>query len=350
MITLSYLILITLFAEEGNMIHWTIREVDIVPVFPWKIARSTTARRTNFIVQVESSGMGGQGEVAYGTHFGETRDLVLWKFEEFVGNCPPEVKGLEQLTNILDHMDLPLSLRFGIESSFVHFLAKLAGNQVWELLAMKQVTALKTSFSIPILAEGEMEEFVSKYQLQRFTALKVKISADYPAINLEALRRMYRGSIRLDANEAWRDPDAVLAFVAKVRHLGIELLEQPLVAHLHQEYCYLKTHCSIPLFADESLRDGRIDGNFAQGFSGVNIKLMKSGGYVNAIRQMREAREQKLQIMLGCSLETSLGISSAFNVAAGADLFDLDGSLLLQSEPFGLLCEENGRLFMSQLQ
>lgn len=332
------------------MIHWTIKEVEIVPLFPWKIARSTTTKRTNFIITAEDSGISGQGEVAYSTHFGETRNLILLKFEDFVDNCPRDIKGLESLTVLLDQMDLPLALRFGIESSFVHFLAKLAGNQVCELLAMKQVTALKTSFSIPILADGELENFVNQYRLHRFSALKVKINADYPVSNLVALRNIYQGSIRLDANEAWQDPDQVLIFLEKVAPLEVELIEQPLQAHLHEEYRYLKLHSPIPLFADESLRDGRIDSDFAQRFSGVNIKLMKSGGYVNALRQMREAKEKKLRVMLGCSLETSLGISSAFNVAAGADLFDLDGSLLLSSEPFGLLCEENGRIFLSQLQ
>jgi hypothetical protein len=49
--------------------------------------------------------------------------------------------------------------------------------------------------------------------------------------------------------------------------------------------------------------------------------------------------------MIGCMVETTLGISAALRLESLADYLDLDGFLLLESETFGLLREEGGILF-----
>ena len=43
-------------------------------------------------------------------------------------------------------------------------------------------------------------------------------------------------------------------------------------------------------------------------------------------------------------VETSLGISSAMNLATNVDFCDLDGCLLISEDPFNAVREENGIL------
>ena len=104
------------------------------------------------------------------------------------------------------------------------------------------------------------------------------------------------------------------------------------------------------IFADESVQDGRIIDDFQLGFHGINVKLSKAGGYYKAQRQLKEARELGLKTMLGCMVESSLGISCAMNIAHGVDYFDLDGFLLLKEDPMKLVYEEMGKLYFSHQQ
>jgi glutamate racemase len=77
---------------------------------------------------------------------------------------------------------------------------------------------------------------------------------------------------------------------------------------------------------------------------------MKSGGYLKGLKQIRQAKILGLKTMLGCMIETSLGISSALNISSGVDYLDLDGFLLIKKDPFNILTEENGKIFFSFIQ
>ena len=101
--------------------------------------------------------------------------------------------------------------------------------------------------------------------------------------------------------------------------------------------------------ADESITTGEVTSYYKERFDGINIKLMKSGGYFTAIKQIRQAKRLGLEIMIGCMIESSLGISSAMNLAYGLDYFDLDGMLIIQKDPFDLVHENNGMLIKTEL-
>ena len=75
-----------------------------------------------------------------------------------------------------------------------------------------------------------------------------------------------------------------------------------------------------------------------------NIKLQKCAGMNNAIKLIKEARKYNLKVMLGCMIETSLGISHALRMASLCDYIDLDGSLLLKNDPYNFILEKNGYL------
>jgi L-alanine-DL-glutamate epimerase-like enolase superfamily enzyme len=74
------------------------------------------------------------------------------------------------------------------------------------------------------------------------------------------------------------------------------------------------------------------------------VKLMKAGGYQRGIELLRHTRAHGLLPMLGCMVETSLGIWSALQISGLAEVHDLDGMLILRDEPFGLVQESEGQL------
>jgi glutamate racemase len=196
---------------------------------------------------------------------------------------------------------------------------------------------------------GKIESYLVDNDLGRFSSLKIKVDTDNCVDAVTELRRVYEGKIRVDANEAWKDPELVLRACEKISVSNIDFLEQPMPALAHEEYLHLKRHIKMRVFADESLTSQDINDYYLERFDGVNIKLMKAGGYMRALQQIKRARDIGLKTMVGCMIETSLGISSAINIGFAVDYFDLDGSLLIDNDPYGYIIEERGRLLYSHL-
>jgi L-alanine-DL-glutamate epimerase-like enolase superfamily enzyme len=148
----------------------------------------------------------------------------------------------------------------------------------------------------------------------------------------------------LDANEAFTDVEDCIRFLERIRSIPLEIVEQPLPSALYEEAKYLKRYCPFPLFADEAITHDPDFDRIQECYDGINMKLMKTGGYRQGVEILREARRRGMRTMIGCMVETSLGISSALHLASLADYADLDSYLLLKDEPFGLLQEQNGIL------
>jgi L-alanine-DL-glutamate epimerase-like enolase superfamily enzyme len=167
----------------------------------------------------------------------------------------------------------------------------------------------------------------------------------------EVARQLPGHPVLVDGNEAWPDADSLLQFLEQataVPGLNMRLLEQPLPAALSDDYRYLRPRSPLPLMADESVTDSADFADIAGQFHGVNMKLMKAGGYRRGIDLLRRTRAHGLVPMLGCMVETSLGILSALHVSGLAEVHDLDGFLVLKDEPFGLVQEQDGRLISKE--
>lgn len=334
------------------MFHWSLKEIELPLKFTWNISRNSSDIKRNFIVEVKNGNFVGVGEVAFNVRYGESRELIIEKFEEFKNEAAnADFNGIESVVGFLDRLDLPQSLKFGIESSFVHYVAKLSGKTVPQLLCLNTISSVKTSFSIPIMEVGKIENFFIENNLSRFQVLKVKVNKDNAAELCKEVLRISNVPLRIDANEAFMNTTEVLNFLNMFPDNNrIEFLEQPLPASHHEEAIELKKHSPVILIADESVTKEDITDYYVDRFHGVNIKLMKSGGYLKGIKQLRQAKILGLKTMLGCMVETSLGISSALNIASGVDYLDLDGFLLLKEDPYKILTEEKGKIFFSFIQ
>jgi L-alanine-DL-glutamate epimerase-like enolase superfamily enzyme len=119
-----------------------------------------------------------------------------------------------------------------------------------------------------------------------------------------------------------------------LEELGVELLEEPLGRGETEALRRLAARTSVPLVADESARTAEEAAALRGCAAGVNVKLSKCGGLRAARAMIAAARGCGLKVMLGCFIESSLGISAAAQLARLADWLDLDGALLLGRDPF----------------
>ena len=167
----------------------------------------------------------------------------------------------------------------------------------------------------------------------RFPALKIKVGGPADLATLEAVRAVYAGPLRVDANTGWT-PEVAAALLPSLVSLGVELIEQPFPPRRYEWLLDLQAASSLPIVADESAVTIEDLDALVGIVAGVNVKLAKCGGVGAATRMLARARELGFRTFLGCMEETSVGIAASAAVASLAEWVDLDGCLLLADDPF----------------
>lgn len=213
----------------------------------------------------------------------------------------------------------------------IHDLAgKVAGLPVHRLLALSKDIP-PTDFTL-----GLDEPAVVAERARRaggFPALKIKCGGPADVATLEAVRGVYRGPLRVDANTGWT-PEIARQLLPALVDLGVELIEQPFPAGRLDWLREFQAGSPLPIVADESCVAIEDLDALVGVTAGVNVKLAKCGGPGPAARMLARAHELGFRTFLGCMEETSVAIAASAAVASLADWVDLDGNLLLADEPF----------------
>ncbi len=208
-------------------------------------------------------------------------------------------------------------------------VAKAHGVAVVDLLGLSREIP-PTDFTLGLDEPSVVAERAAR--ARRFPALKIKVGGPDDVATLEAVRSVYEGPIRVDANTGWSPSDA-RSLLGRLEDLGVELIEQPFPPRRLDWLADLQAASSLPIVADESaVVDEDLD-SLVGVVQGVNVKLAKCGGVGPAARMLTRARELGFRTFLGCMEETSIGIAASAAVASLADWVDLDGCLLIADDP-----------------
>ena len=324
---------------------WSLSPLNLPLRVTWKIARNTTNAKTNFLISYQQGSTTGYGETAFNVRYGESVKSIKESFQLFSKEIAlREFDNFKEFSRFLDSINLPNSLRFGIECSWLDWFSSYVGKSQSDILKLNSPKKIDTSFSIPIIESKEVVEFINKFNLRRFSSLKLKVSGAENIDLVQAVLKHTTVKIRIDGNEGFQSVNELTTFLDQLPHERIEFIEQPLPSNKNHEQAKLKGRYSFPFVADESLTNQNVEPDLAQAFDAVNIKLMKSGSILRALDQKKQALDLGMQLMLGCMVETSMAIR--YGILLGEDIswFDLDGHLLLDKDPFNLIQETNGRL------
>ncbi len=208
------------------------------------------------------------------------------------------------------------------------------------------------SFSIP----EDLDVFGDKVQeiAGQFPVLKLKLGSGDLGLDIAtvSVARMAapQAKLLLDVNGGWDMAEAPL-MIEKLAEYSPTLIEQPIHHRLGvdgwEELRALLPGNPPPIFADESVQTVEDIVALADFVDGVNIKLLKSGSFDAAVAMIAAAKEQSLQILLGCMIETSLGTTAAAHLAPWADWIDLDGHFYVSNDDFtGIVYDATGNLIM----
>jgi L-alanine-DL-glutamate epimerase-like enolase superfamily enzyme len=163
---------------------------------------------------------------------------------------------------------------------------------------------------------------------------------------IASVRSATKKPLRVDANEGWKSKEEALAKINWLESQGVEFIEQPLPAAMIDDIRWLRGKVHMPIFADEACLHPKDIPALATAYDGVNIKIDKCGGMLEAYRMIQVARSLGLKVMLGCMISSSVAITAAAHLSPLVDYADLDGHLLISNDPFSGVRVEKGRLVL----
>lgn len=242
--------------------------------------------------------------------------------------------------------DGPAPARCALELALLDRIGKRRGLPLHRLLDLPKPPALPTAFTLSIDTPDAMAAMAR--QIKDYPVIKLKLGAGDAGdeARVKAVRDARPDALLyIDANAGWTVEQA-LTSLRWLERYRIELIEQPVPKDQHDAMGEVQRGTSIIVVGDESVQTMEdVEKLAAAGVKGINLKLMKVGGPLPGLQILRRAREHGMKVMLGCMMETSIGITAMAHLAGLADFLDLDAPLLISNDPFaGVVYDRHARM------
>jgi L-alanine-DL-glutamate epimerase-like enolase superfamily enzyme len=307
----------------------------------FRIAHGSDEHRHNVIVHLDD----GVGEAPAVGYYGESQKSIM----EYLASVPTLANDWSDFDAVLSQLpDGSRSARSAVEIAMHDGWGKRLGQPLYRLFGLNPEKIPITSFTI---AMDSPELMAQRAMESGFPIIKLKLGGPDDEAKVAAVRRATNAKLRLDANAGWSREQA-LQLIPRLRNYDIEFIEQPLAADdieglrwLHRKLRSLKI--DVPIFADESVKKSHDVAALAGAVDGVVIKLMKSEGLREAMRAIHTAHALDMQVMMGCMVETSVGVTAAAHLGPLCDFIDLDGPLLINNDPYSGVFYQGAKLILS---
>jgi len=313
-----------------------VEQCSITTRHPFVIARgSTNGYKRAWVRLVDEDGQEGWGEADPSSFYGETLETVLAAFERLAPHLPRDPFDLEA-TEARWAQILPKNwaARAALSAALHDLVGKKLGQPLWRVWGLDPKKAPISSFTIGLDTTEKIREKVR--EAKTYPILKVKLGTDRDEEILKTIRDATDKPIRVDANAGW-DVKRAKEMIPRLKESGVEFLEQPLAPDdldglTEVRRVAAKHH--LPVVVDESCLVAADIPRLAARVDGINIKLAKCGSLREALRMIATARAHGMLVMVGCMIETSLGITAAAHFTPLVDAADLDGAALTVDDPF----------------
>jgi len=300
---------------------------------PFIIARGGQSdHRTVWVRLTDGEGNEGWGEAAPSKYYGETADTVVAALQLYGTMLPEDPFQLEDAERRWENtLRGNAAARAALSTALHDLVGKRLGVPLFRLWGLDPCLAPKSTFTIGLDTPERIKAKVK--EAEPYPILKVKLGTDQDREILQAIRGATDKEIRVDANCGWTVKRA-LRMLPVLDEFGVTVLEQPLAPHDLDGLAAVTAQADIPVIADESCLTAVDIPPLVGKVDGINIKLAKCGGLREALRMIAVARAHGLMVMVGCMIESSIGITAAAHFTPLVDIVDLDGAALLSNDPF----------------
>lgn len=312
--------------------------LELRPRHAFNIAREPSRVRRDVWLRLRADdGLEGWGEAAATPYYGETAETVAAALPVLASAVDEAVAGDELALARADAaMDAALGRNHAAKAALSSALHDLAGRRVglplWRMWGLDSAVAPVSSYTIAIDRLDVVRERIR--DAAAHPILKVKVGGAHDERVLAMIREQAPDRVvRVDANTGWNAKQAIAA-LPMLREYRVELLEQPVPPGDLEGLRAVRERSPIPIIADESCRTLADVPRLVGAVDGINVKLAKCGGVREAVRMIHCARAHGLSVMIGCMLESTLGVAAAVQLAPLADYVDLDGAELIEGDPF----------------
>lgn len=324
-------------------LKWYVKR--ITTKFEFKIARSAESFYDVVILELSDGELTGYGEAAPSQRYekgpGAIQDLLSQNKTKIEQVAIEDAEDRQSQLEIM--FPQSYSLQAALDTAFWDLHGQRMGEPLWQSFGATK-DLVTSSYTIGI---SDLSAIPAKIaEAQDFPILKIKLGTDYDRDIMRAIRAETDKVLRVDVNEGWKTLDEAKRGSEWLAEENVEFLEQPMPANQLDDIAKLRDFSPLPLVADEnSVRPEDIP-RLVGAYDGINIKLMKCGGLTNARKMVDLAHRHAFDIMLGCMVETSIGISAMSQLGSYARWLDLDGNVLLADDPFLGVGNQAGKIIL----
>ena len=304
----------------------------------FRVAHGASDQRHNVLVYLDD----GVGEAAAVPYYGETQQGIV----DYIHSVPELGDNPFDLDAVLSKRPAgSRAARSAIDQALHDLWGKKLGQPLYRLFGLSPSNLPLTSFTIGM---DEPDVMAEQAKFTKYPIIKIKLGSEKDESIVAAIRKVTDASLIVDANAGW-SRERALEIIPRLIDYDLDLIEQPLAVDDVEGYFWLKgklraQKIEIPIFADETAKTSHDVVKLAGAVDGVVVKTMKSEGIREALRMIHTARAHNMQIMLGCFIESSVGVTAAAHLAPLCDYADLDGPLLIKNDPYGGLRYEGAKL------
>lgn len=308
----------------------TIRPYELHLKHTFTISRESYNVQQTLIVELQEGEFKGLGEASSNPYYGitiekMTSDLMSIKhIIELSRDRTPE----DFWNIIFPHLKHNMFALCALDMAYNDLYTRKEGMKLYEYWNLDIADNPKTNYTIGI---DSVEKMAAKLKEMPWPIYKIKLGTKEDIKIIKELRKHTNAIFRVDANCGWT-VDETIHNSTELKKLGVEFIEQPLIADNWDGHREVFLKSDLPIIADESCQIESDVAKCLDHFHGVNVKLVKCGGLTSAKRMLLNAKSLNMQTMVGCMTESSVGISAIAHLLPLLDYVDMDGALLLSKD------------------
>tara|TARA_B110000116_G_scaffold263092_1_gene269137 strand:+ start:1161 stop:2195 length:1035 start_codon:yes stop_codon:yes gene_type:complete len=312
---------------------------------PFGISRSTHSYYDIVYIYLEHEGLIGRGEAAPSGRYNEfTKDIL--KILNKGLDLPEKFEDPKEFIKLITPLCLGIkALEVAFSMAILDWWCQKKNISLCEYFEADPNKTPKTSFTISIGDMAIIPEKIKESEPYHILKVKLGMSIDEDKAIINAIREQTDKVIRVDANEGWSLASGI-DMTLWLATQNVEFIEQPFKSSNLEDTARLREESPLPIIADENSLNSSDIPKIHGVFDGINIKLMKCGNLFEAVKMIKMARERNMKIMLGCMIESSVGITAAAHLSPLVDYADLDGNLLIKNDPYSGVSIDNGKLIL----